>query len=195
MNKVIIDKIKKAIKKAESEKVLYFNFKNELEFKLQKYLDRDRRLNFFYYSKNEEEIKKSKKRIENIKKELEIKQKEIALNIEKLYNKNNISDKVFIKNKKLHFFNIIISANEESLILKDNKKIVNIEFDKMFSFKINENKLFITNEKIQLSMYLEGFEKYIDKEFSDIYLINNIKKYTKLFLEIIEIIIINKNIY
>lgn len=195
MNKLIIDKIKKAIKKAESEKKLYFNFKNELEFKLQKYLNIDRRLIFFNYSKNEEEIKKSNEKIEHIKKELEIKQKEITLNIDKLYNKNNISDNVFIKNKKLHFFNIIISSNEESLVIQGSKKIVNIDLDKIFSFQIIEKELIIINEKIKLSMYLEDFERHIGKESSDIYLINNIEKYAKLFLEIIEIIIINKKIY
>ena len=73
--------------------------------------------------------------------------------------------------------------------------MISVNFNKIFSFDVNENKITISYEKYENSIYFENFKKYIEKEVVNIYVVNDIKKYTTLFLEIIEIIILNKNIY
>tara|TARA_Y100000588_G_scaffold285177_1_gene302853 strand:- start:6991 stop:7596 length:606 start_codon:yes stop_codon:yes gene_type:complete len=201
MNNIIINEINKIIKKAESEKTQYFNFESKIKFQLENLKNRRRRISIYGYSKEQEE--KHEEEVEDLEKKLsemeEVinsnKEEVINSNKEELYKNNNISDNIYIKNKKLYFFNISISVNEDLLLLKSNEKMISVNFNKIFSFDVNENKITISYEKYENSIYFENFKKYIEKEVVNIYVVNDIKKYTTLFLEIIEIIILNKNIY
>lgn len=201
MNNIIINEINKIIKKAESEKTQYFNFESKIKFQLENLKNRRRRISIYGYSKEQEE--KHEEEVEGLEKKLsemeEVinsnKEEVINSNKEELYKNNNISDNIYIKNKKLYFFNISISVNEDLLLLKSNEKMISVNFNKIFSFDVNENKITISYEKYENSIYFENFKKYIEKEVVNIYVVNDIKKYTTLFLEIIEIIILNKNIY
>ena len=188
MNNIIINEINKIIKKAESEKTQYFNFESKIKFQLENLKNRRRRISIYGYSKEQEE--KHEEEVEDLEKKLS--EMEEVINSNK---NNNISDNIYIKNKKLYFFNISISVNEDLLLLKSNEKMISVNFNKIFSFDVNENKITISYEKYENSIYFENFKKYIEKEVVNIYVVNDIKKYTTLFLEIIEIIILNKNIY
>ncbi len=193
MNNIIINEINKIIKKAESEKTQYFNFESKIKFQLENLKNRRRRISIYGYSKEQEE--KHEEEVEDLEKKLSEMEEVINSNKEELYKNNNISDNIYIKNKKLYFFNISISVNEDLLLLKSNEKMISVNFNKIFSFDVNENKITISYEKYENSIYFENFKKYIEKEVVNIYVVNDIKKYTTLFLEIIEIIILNKNIY
>lgn len=193
MNNIIINEINKIIKKAESEKTQYFNFESKIKFQLENLKNRRRRISIYGYSKEQEE--KHEEEVEDLEKKLSEMEEVINSNKEELYKNNNISDNIYIKNKKLYFFNISISVNEDLLLLKSNEKMISVNFNKIFSFDVNENKITISYEKYENSIYFENFKKYIEKEVVNIYVVNDIKKYTTLFLEIIEIIILNKNLY
>lgn len=193
MNNIIINEINKIMKKAESEKAQYFNFESKIKFQLENLKNRRRRMSLYGYSKEQEE--KHEEEVEDLEKKLSEMEEVINSNKEELYKNNNLSDNIYIKNKKLYFFNISISINEDLLLLKSNEKMISVNFNKIFSFDVNENKITISYEKYENSIYFENFKKYIEKEVVNIYVVNDIKKYTTLFLEIIEIIILNKNIY
>ena len=187
MNLVIINKIKELIKNTKKEDFFYF-VPNESRTDLD-YYRRD-----YYYEESESE------RVKRI--ELERARKKLISKIEReinkiendLYEKYDLKDKIYIKNKELNFYNLQIKLTTDYLIISDTyrENKIFLSLNQGISIK-GGRRLDLKNGEMSnvLEINIKEYESY-NKDISIIY---KEDAYIKLFKDIFEIIIINKDYY
>ena len=195
MNLITVNKIKKMIEKADSDRSQYFSFESKSKFKIKILEERNKRFGIFsgYENKNNER----EKEIEDLKKEVEVEESLRELRKENLYKQNTIKEDIYIKNKILYFFELQVSLNEEFLILKSpNNKRIYINLNQTFSFDFSKSEIYIKCNELEetIDLYQKIQEKKNCIEGS-LYLVNKRNKYFNLLQDLIEIIILNKNRY
>lgn len=193
MNSLIINRLKIKIEEANKNKKVFFNFEPSIKSEIANLKDITTRL--IYKAKyTKERLKEEKEKLERLKLE-EKKVLKFILEIEEeLYSKTDFLSKIYIKNKKLYFFGIEIYLKDEFLIIKKDKgKRIYINLNQGSSIDYEGETITIKNNALEEHISISSkFQKKENINEENIHKNNKTEEYFQLFLDLIEIIIINK---
>lgn len=190
MNNYIKNKLKNKIKEASKNKSEYFSFKSAkvsiLEEKLSNLMN--------YHSSSS--IFESINDINKIKEEIRYETSKFEIK-EEYFNLITLKDEIYIKNNQLHFLNLELSLTENYLIIKNkiNYNRIYISLNQGISIEVKGfDEISIKNNELKTTIKIGNIEtEYI--EDSSIELVINYQKLTLLFIEMFNLILLNKDFY
>ena len=134
--------------------------------------------------------------VEKIREEIRLEKSKFKVKKE-YFDLITLEEEIYIKNNKLHFLNLELSLTENYLIIKNK-----LNFNHLY-ISLNQgvlietegfNEISIKNNELKTTIDIKNIEtEYI--EDSSVELVINYQKFTLLFIEMFNIILLNKNFY
>lgn len=190
MNNYIKSKLKNKIKDASKKKSEYFWFQSTKVSQLENQLNHLTHFHSpFSRFESEQDVEKIREEIRMEKSKFKVKQEYFDL--------ITLEEEIYIKNNKLHFLNLELSLTENYLIIKNklNYSHLYISFNQgVLLEREGFNEISIKNNELKTTIMIKNIEtEYI--EDSSVKLVINYQNFTLLFIEMFNLILLNKDFY
>jgi len=190
MNNYIKNKLKNKIKEASKNKSEYFSFQSTKVSQLENQIS-----HLIHYHSPFSRFE-SEQDIEKIRKEIRLEKSKFKVKKE-YFDLITLEEEIYIKSNKLHFLNLELSLTENYLIIKNNLNYnhLYISLNQGILIEIEGlDEISIKNNELKTTIKIKNIEtEYI--EDSSVELVINYQKLTLLFIEMFNLILLNKDFY
>ena len=189
MNNCIKNKIKNKIKEISNNKKEYFTFCSTKITSLEKEIE-NKSIGALYLSEEENEIIRDLKiKLKEEKEKFQIK--------DSFFDLIDFSNEIYLKNNKFNFLNLEVSLSDNYLLIKskENYNYLYLSLNQGIIISITKNnEISIKNNDLKETLKIRNMKAEY-KGSMDVKLEVEKKEFLKLFVEIINIILMNKSIY